>query len=140
MSQKQKRVNKNKAQILDEMAQRAKIDKFKDMGKRLFPLLSTDTIYDAQTAIEAVSGYIKFELSVKEAGFKVNDLPLDFSKEPEGKVTEVMNAIKVELQGESAKDSAEFLELFGRTFSSYAVKKYLDNPMSEVNVDDIIAK
>lgn len=135
-----KRINKTKPEILGEMAQRAKIEKFKDMGRRIFPLLTTDTIYDAQTAIEAVSGYIKFELSIKESGFKVNDLPLDFSKEQEGKVTDVMNAIKVELQTENAKDSAEFLELFGRTFSNYAVKKYLDNPMSDVNVDDIISK
>ena len=48
-----KRVNKNKPEILDEMARRAKVEKFKDMGRRLFPLLTTDTIYDAQTAIEA---------------------------------------------------------------------------------------
>lgn len=134
-----KRVNKSKPEILNEMAQRAKVEKFKDMGKRLFPLLTTDTIYDAQTALEAVSGYIKFELSIKEASFKLNDLPLDFSKETKSKVTDVMNAIKVELQEENAKDCAEFLELFGRTFSSLAVKKYLENPMSEVKVEDIIA-
>lgn len=139
MSQPRKRINKTKPEILNEMAQRAKIEKFKDMGKRLFPLLTTDTIYDAQTAIEAVSGYIKFELSVKEANFKINDLPLDFKDQPEGSITDVMNAIKVELQQENAKDAAEFLELFGRTFSSYAVKKYLENPMSEVKVEDIIA-
>ena len=135
-----KRVNKTKPEILDEMAKRAKIENFKDMGRRLFPILKTDSIYDAQTALDAVAGYVKMELAIKEAKLKINDIPLDFSKEPKGKVTDVMNAIKVEVQNENAKDVAEFLELFSRTFSSYAMKVFLEKPMSEVKVDDIVAK
>ena len=135
-----KRVNKSKPEILDEMAKRTKIEKFKDLGRRLFPMLKTDSIYDAQTALDAVAGYVKMELSIKEASFKINDLPLNFSQEPKGKITDVMNAIKVEVQDENAKDVAEFLELFSRTFSSYAMKMFLEKPMSDVTVDDIVAK
>ena len=137
---KPKRVNKNKGQILDEMAQRVKIEKFKDMGHRIFPLLKTETIYDAQTAIEAVSGYIKFELAVKENSYKINDLLIDMSEEPESDITTAMNAIKVELQNENAKDTAEFLELFGRTLSSYGAKEFLKKPMTDLKVEDIISK
>lgn len=135
-----KRVNKSKPEILSEMAQRAKVEKFKDMGRRIFPLLKTETIYDGQTVLDAVSGYIKFELAVKEQSLKLNDLLVDFSKEPEGEILEAMKAIKVELQQESAKDVADFLELMGRTFSSYASSEFLKKPMSDLKVEDIISK
>lgn len=136
----QKRVNKSKPEILGEMAQRAKVEKFKDMGRRVFPLLKTETIYDAQTVLDAVSGYIKFELAVKEQSLKLNDLLVDFSKEPKGEILDAMDAIKVELQQESAKDVADFLELMGRTFSSYASSEFLKKPMTDLKVEDIISK
>lgn len=140
MSQKQKRFPKSKDQILSEMEYSAKLTRFKSMANRLFPLLQTDTIYDAQTALEAVSGFVNFELSEKESSFKINDLKLDFSEQPEGKITNVMKAIKVELQQEGAKEAAEFLEMFAKTFSQYGSSQFLKKPMSEITAEEIISK
>lgn len=135
----QKRINKSKSQILDEIAQKAKIENFKNIGKKLFPMLTTDSIYDAQTVLDALSGYIKMELAVKESSFLVSDLLVDLSNEPKGNITDIMKAIHTEISKENAKDMAEFLELFSKTFSTYAVNQYLKKPMSDLKVEDIIA-
>ncbi len=137
--QKLKRVNKSKDQITQEMERNALLLRYKNMAARLFPLLQTDTIYDAQTALDAVSGFTKYELSEKEASFKMNDLALDFSEQPKGKITDVMNAIKVELQNESAKEAADFLELFSKTFSQYGASHFVKKSMSEIKSSDILA-
>ncbi len=134
-----KRINKSKDQISDEIAYNAKLFRFKNMAARVFPLLLTDSVYDAQTALDAVSGFAKAELSEKEASFKINDLSLDFSAQPKGKITDTMNAIKVELQEENAKEVSDFLELFSRTFSSYGTNQFLKKPMSDIKASDIIA-
>lgn len=137
--QKPKRLNKSKDQISEEMAYNAKLLRFKHMATRIFPLLTTDTIYDAQTAMDAISGFVKYDLAEKESQFKVNDLPLDFSDQPEGKITETMTALKAELQTESAKEVAEFLEMFSRTISSYGAAQFVKKPMSDLKAEDFIA-
>lgn len=134
-----KRINKTKNEIAQEMAYTEKLKRFKSMATRIFPLLVTDTIYDAQTALDAVSGFIKEDIAIRESAWKVNDLPIDFSSQPEGKITNTMNAIKVELQQENALEVSEFLELFSRTFTSFGSKQFLAKPMSEISMDDIIA-
>lgn len=134
-----KRVNKTKQEIAKEMAHRAKIEKDKALVRRIFPLLQTETIYDAQTALGAVAGYIKFDLAKKEGMLKVNDLLLDLSKEPESAITETMNAIKVELQDENARDVASLLERISNSFAQYGAAQYLKNPMKDLNVDEIVA-
>lgn len=136
--QKQKRVNKGKAQILAEIEQKSKISRQKEMVKRIFPLLgSLDTLYDAQTALMSVSGYIKEDIEKKMNVFKVNDIALDFKDEPKTKITEVMVAIKAELQTDCALEASDMLELFTNFIPNIAAEEFLKKPASELTLEDL---
>ena len=134
---KPKRVNKSKNQILDEMARKAKVERQKQMVRRIFPLLKVDTIYEMQTALSAVAGYLKEEIERKMGVFKVNDLPLDFKDEPKTKITESMVAIKSELQMDSAVEVMEAIELFANYLPSIGAERFLSKKSEELKVEDL---
>lgn len=134
-----KRVNKTKDEIAKEMAHKAKVEKQKALARRMFPLLEVETIYDGQTALNALSGYIKFEMAVRESKLKINDLLLDLKKEPDTQITKVMEALKAEFQDEPAKELSELMERMANTLQSFIARKYVNNPMSEIKMEDIVA-
>lgn len=134
-----KRVNKTKDEIAKEMAHNAKVEKQKALARRMFPLLEVETIYDGQTALNALSGYIKFEMAVRESKLKINDLLLDLKKEPDTQITKVMEALKAEFQDEPAKELSELMERMANTLQSFIARKYVNNPMSEIKMEDIVA-
>ncbi len=134
-----KRVNKTKDEISNEMAHKAKVEKQKILARKMFAVLNADSIYDNQTALNALSGYIKFEMAIRESKIKVNDLLLDLKKEPDTKITQVMEALKAELQDEPAKDVADLLERMGKTLEAFIARKFINNPMSDIKLEDIVA-
>ncbi len=137
MPQKPKRINKSKQQIVDEMERKAKILRQKEMVRRIFPLLKVDTIYEAQTAIFAVQGYLKEDLEKKMKIFKINDIALDFKGEPDTEITKVMHTIKSELQNDSAVEVMDMLEIFGNFFPDIGAEKYLAKKISELTIEDL---
>lgn len=134
-----KRVNKTKDEIAKEMAHRAKVEHQKALARRMFPLLEVESIYDGQTALNALSGYIKFEIAVRESKLKINDLLLDLKKEPDTQITKVMEALKAEFQDEPAKELSELMERMAKTLEAFIARKYINNPMSEIKLEDIVA-
>jgi len=134
-----KRVNKTKDEIAKEMAHREKIEHQKALAKRMFPLLQVESIYDGQTALNALSGYIKFEMAVRESKLKVNDLLLDLKKEPDTQITKVMEALKTEFQDEPAKELSDLMERMAKTLEAFIARKYINNPISEIKMEDIVA-
>jgi len=134
-----KRVNKTKDEIAKEMAHKANIEKQKALARRMFPLLAVESIYDGQTALNALSGYIKFEMAVRESKLKINDLLLDLKKEPDTQITKVMEALKAEFQDEPAKELSDLMERMAKTLESFIARKYINNPMSEIKLEDIVA-
>lgn len=134
-----KRVNKTKDEIAKEMAHKANIEKQKALARRMFPLLAVESIYDGQTALNALSGYIKFEMAVRESKLKINDLLLDLKKEPDTQITKVMEALKAEFQDEPAKELSDLMERMAKTLESFIARKYINNPMSEIKMEDIVA-
>lgn len=136
----QKRINKTKDEIAKEMAHKQMIEQQKALARTIFKCIEgQDSIYDAQTVVNALSGFIKYELSVKEASLKLNDLLIDLSNEPKTKITEAMEALKVELQDKNAKELASLLERFGQTLAHYGSAQYMKNPMSTMKVEDIVS-
>lgn len=122
------------------MAMKAVVEKQKLVARRIFDSIKgQDTIYDAQTVVNSLSGYIKYELAIKEAGLKLNDLLIDLKNEPKTKITEAIEMLKVELQDESARDMATLLERFGNTLGQYSAAKHLKTQMNEVKLEDIVA-
>jgi len=134
-----KRVNKTKDEIAKEMAHKANVEKQKALARRMFPLLEVESIYDGQTALNALSGYIKFEMAVRESKLKINDLLLDLKKEPDTQITKVMEALKAEFQDEPAKELSDLMERMAKTLESFIARKYINNPISEIKLEDIVA-
>lgn len=148
---KQKRTNKSKDEILydirqkeqierDETKRKDKVDREKALCKLIWPFIETqDTIYDAQTVLNALSGYITFSLTKKYEDIKVSNLDLDFTKEPESKLKTAIVSLAGLVALEGAKDSASLLERFGKTLAQYGSSQYLKKPMATLKMKDIIA-
>jgi len=140
MTVQKKRVNKSKEEIATEMKHKAVVSQQKELVKKIFAAIANqDTVFDGQTVLQALSGFIKYELSQKEATLKINDLLIDLSKQPKGKITKAIAELKVELQNENAKDTAQLLERFGNTLGQYSAATFMKNKMSKIKIEDILA-
>ena len=136
-----KRINKTKDDIEKEMVQKEIVKQQKILAATIFKCLEgQENIYDAQTVVNALSGFIKYEMQVKESQLKLNDLLIDLTNEPASKIKDAMEALKVELQDKNAKDTAMLLQRFGETLGHYSAAKFMKNPMSDIKIEDIIAK
>lgn len=137
---KTKRIPKTKNQLLAETEYRQKVDREKVLVKLMFPFVSTQkTIYDAQTALSALAGFLKFEMGKQQEGILVSDLKIDFSKEPESEIKKAMLNLYGLVQPEKAKDVAALLERFGNTLAQYSANQFMKNPMSDISIDKIVA-
>lgn len=137
---KKPRINKSKEQITEEMQRNAKIQHDISLCKLIWPYLETlDTIYDAQTVLNGLAGFISSGLEKKIAGIKVSEVEIDLSKEEESKIRTAFISLMGLLEIEDAKASSDLLIRFGSTLSKYGAAQYLKNPMSTLKVEDIIA-
>lgn len=133
-------INKTKAEIAKEIAQKEAVKKQKILAKKIFEIIKDQkSIYDAQTVLTAVSGYIKYEIQVKESGVKVSDLIFDLKNQKKSDIKTSMEALLNLLQTENAIDMANFLERFGKTLAHYSSETFMKNPMSSIKEKDIIA-
>lgn len=134
------RVNKTKNELAAQAAQMADIQRQKTLVKLFWPFLQEGmTIYDAQTAANAVAGYINYELQAKLTAIKVDDLTLDLKNEKDSPIKTAMTHILEVFKGQNAKDSAGLLERFGKTLAMHSAHVYMKGAMSELKVEDIIA-
>ncbi len=135
------RVNKTKEQLIAETKHLEKVNREKSLVKLMFPLIENQkTIYDAQTALQALSGFVKLELDKKMNDVKVGDLVFDLSKDPESEIkTSVLGLIDM-LKFENAKDTANLLERFGNILAQHSSREYMKQPMNIINIDMIVAK
>lgn len=137
---KTKRVNKTEDEIAKDMQMKAQVKQDREFAKDIFKIIhGQDTIYDAQTVASAISGYIKYELSVREAGFKVSDLIIDLKNQKDGKIKEGMEALLAMVQDKNAKHTAAFLEKFGQVLGQYSMVTHMKTPMKDIDIKDIIA-
>lgn len=133
-----KRTNKTKEQIVKNMAAEEKNKKYAELAKRIYPLLKVETIYDAQTTFQALSGYFKDDLLKKEKSFKVSDLTVNLADQPKGLIVDSMEEIRKSLEGEEALLCAEFLEIFATVISQYGLKEFTKKPLSDLKLDDLV--
>ena len=136
-----KRANKNKQEIAAEMNMKEVVKKERELAGIIFDAIKDqDSIYDAQTAVNALAGYIKYELNMKQHSLVLNDLLVDLKNEKDSKVKTAIERLKSELQGEKALDTAELLERFGKNLVLFGADKYMKNPMSIIKLEDFVAK
>lgn len=140
MSIKTPRVNKSKEQISAEIKSLEKVKHIKEVVRKVYPLLDVDTIYDGQTVLNALQGFIKVELEEKLDTIKLSDLKLDFKQEKDSKIKKAMVAIVKELKNESADEFSQTIERLARAFSDFGAQKFLKNEMSSLKIEEILAE
>lgn len=134
-----KKENKSKAQIAAEIKQAEKVKRDKILVKLMFPFLENmKTIYDAQTALGALSGYIKADLANITSDLKVKDLVVDLSKEEDTEITHAMKNILEQLQEENAEDMTDLLQRFADILPKIGANEFLKGPMSTLKITDIV--
>lgn len=137
---KKPRVNKTKEQIVADVKHIEKVQREKALVKLMWPFIeSQKTIYDAQTVLQALSGFIKVEMDKKSSELIVKELSIDLSKEKDSEIKTAVLKLLGLLEIEKAKDTASLLERFGNILAQYSAGEYLKNPMSMVSLDKIIA-
>ena len=137
---KMTRKNKSKEEIMTDIKQREKVAHIKEVVKKVYPLLAVDTIYDAQTVLNAIQGFIKVDLEERLDAIKLSDLKLDFSKESDSKIKTAMEVIVKELADEPADEFSQTIERLARAFSDFGAQKFLKNDMSSLKIEEILAE
>ncbi len=136
---KPKRINKTKEEISQDMIHIEKVKKLKTLVREIFPLLSKqESVYNAQTVVTALSGYINADIEEKNKKLKISDLSIDLSNEADNEITNAMLAIKELIQDEMAEDTSSLLEKLGQAFSAQGAEVFLKGPVSNVDIEDII--
>lgn len=136
-----KRVNKSKEEIVSDIKQIEKVKHIKEVVRSIFPLMEqVDTVYDAQTVVNALSGFISAHIENKVAEIKLSDLPIDLSKEEDSKIKTAISGILELMKDESAQELTETLERLGTTLQQYIVHTHMGAPMSTITIDNIVSK
>ena len=141
MPTKPKRVNKTKDELIAIQERQNKIEREKTLVKLMFPLVENmKTIYDAQTVLSALSGYIKLEVDKKAAQFVVSDFKFeDLDKEKDSEIKTAIFALKDLLAIEKANDIAGLLERFSKILAQHSANEFMKGPMKSITIDKIIA-
>lgn len=138
--QTQKRVNKTKEEIAYDMKVQQVAKEKVALVKRIYPHLKNQkSIYDAQTVLYGLAGYIKAELQKRERQPLIKDLALDFSKEKEGIMTDMLLALHNDFSEEKAWSFAALLNEFGDSLQKYGAHKYMQQGMDAITEEEIIA-
>lgn len=122
------------------MQRSQKVEKQKKLARAIFPMLSSQkNIYDAQTAIQAVAGFIKLGIANEMAKLNVKDVEFDLSKEKNSSIKDVMLQIHAFLCEENADDAVALLERFGNGLGQFSSREFMKNDMSFIKIDEFIA-
>lgn len=135
-----KRINKSKDEISADIKRIEKVNHMKEVVRAIYPLIeSQDTIYDAQTVVNALSGFITAHIEQKVLEIKLKDLPIDLSKEDPSKIKSSIVDLIALMKDESAQELTETLSRFGTALSQYSASTFMKKPMSEIKLEDIVA-
>lgn len=139
--QKQKRVNKTKEEIAYDMKVQQVAKEKIALVRRIYPLVKDQkSIYDIQTALYGLAGYIKAELQKREREILLSDLNLDFSNEPkDNEITKAILAVYADLSGEKAWMLEKLLSEFGDSLQKYGAHKYMQQTPDAITESEIIA-
>lgn len=140
MAAKTKRVPKSKEELKVQMAHLQRVEKQKQLARLVFPVVaSMKTIYDAQTVVNALAGFVKAELADKLSTYRVIDLDITLSKEKDGPIKAAILALRDVIETETAEDAAALLEKFGNSLGQYSSSQYMKNSMKSIKMDEFIA-
>lgn len=135
-----KKITKSKDEIHSDMVRIQKIEHMKKIVREVYPVINeVDSIYDGQTTVNALAGFLMALVEQKASEIKVGDLELDLSKEEDSKIKDVIIKLKEMFKDEPAKEFSSILERFGKTMGDYGANEFLKNKMTELPIDKILA-
>lgn len=114
-----------------------------ELAKSIFSLLKNNkTIYDTQTVMNALAGFIKFELGKKIDLIKVSlvhdEIKAIIKAEKKSEIKTSLENILELVKDEPAKDVIALLETFANKIGEHGQSIYVKKPISELNIKDII--
>lgn len=137
---KQSRKNLSKEQITEQIANEAKIAHIKEIVRIAFPAIEKlDSIYDAQTAVNALGGLIEAEIENVVKKIKLSDLTIDLAKENDSKIKTAILKLASLFPNESAQEISETMERLGSTLQAYVANNAMKGKMN-IKVDDLVSK
>lgn len=122
------------------MAAEKKISHIKDVVRIAFPAIeSLDSIYDAQTVVNAFGGFIAAEVEKTVGKIKLSEIEIDLSKEGDGKIKDAIQELIGLFPDESAQELSETMERLGTTLQAYVSSNAMKEKMT-ITADDIVSK
>lgn len=135
-----KRKNKSKEEISQQLANDKKVAHIKDLVRIAFPVIENmDTVYEAQTTVNALSGFIEAEIEKIAGKVKLSEIEIDLSKEEEGNIKTALTELVALFPDESAQELAETMERLGTTLQAFVSNNAMKEKMT-ITVDDIVSK
>lgn len=136
-----KRQNMTEHQILMEMQAKQRVEHAKDIVRGMFPILEeVETIYDAQTVVNALCGFIMPHIENYMSKIKLSDLPIDLSKEEDNKIKVALEKLLEGLKDEPAKQLMGVLDQFGAGFAKLGADRFLKQQMNTITIDDMVSR
>lgn len=134
-----KRTNKSKSEILAQVKHDEKTKRMVTLVKLMWPFVESQaSIYDTQTVMQAVAGFIELGVKQKQEALKVGDIKVDLSEEEDSVIkAAVVNVLDL-LAQENAMESVILTRKFAETLGQYGSAQFLKNPMSSIKVTDIV--
>lgn len=134
-----KRKNMTKEEVKSQIELNEKVVHLKDTVRTVFTSLeSLDTIYDAQTVVNALSGFIAAHIEQKLMEIKLSDIFIDLTKEEDSKIkTSILDIIN-NMRDEPAKELSQTLERLGKAFSELGAHNFLKQEMNTIKITDIV--
>lgn len=134
----------NKAQIIEQMKSKKLVKHQIDLAKKMFPHLTKDnSIYDAQTALNATAGYITLAFKDKISEITISDILPAIKKaikaENKSAIKTSMEEMIVILEKEPAQNAVALLERFGNILGVYSMREFMKQPMSSIKSEEIIS-
>lgn len=134
------RLNLSKGEIEASIKQNLAIEKSKTLARKIFPAIANlNTVYDAQTVLNAVAGFIEYELQKKENDMKVEDLTIDLSKQAESPIKAAVVAVLDIVKMENVREASEMAKLMASKLPSYLAGTHMTDKMETISADKFIA-
>ena len=133
--------NKSKKELISEIEYKQQVERDKTLVKMIWPHLDNQaSVYDAQTVVNALSGYIKASMAQKEEALKLSDLGIDLSDNPDSDIKKSMLELIGMLAPENAKTTSILLERLGNALAQFGAAEFLKGKMEKVTLSDILAE
>lgn len=135
-----KQFNKVREEKKTEAERKAKVKQDIVTAKEIFAYIADmTTIYDAQTVLNAINGFVKLAMIERENKLTIRDLSIDLSKEKNSEIRAAMEQIIMHVEDKNAKQTARLIEVMSSKLPEFLSLTHLKDPMSTIKVEDFIS-